>query len=101
MLSAHSVGGGIFYRTADYFSVKAYQAHRANVVIFQLVLGDRRWFIVGCYVAPDNASTIEDVVAAIYTRPRGEALLVVRNFNTELATPEVWEWDEVIAAALE
>ena len=50
---------------------------------------------------PDDASTIEDVVAAISKRPQGAAIMVVRNFNTKLAVPEVWEQDEGIAAVLE
>ena len=84
----HSVGVAIFYRTADHFSVEVFQSHRANVVSFQLVSGDRWWFIMGCYMAPDDASTIEDSVAAISKRPWGVVLLVVYNFNTNLAALE-------------
>ena len=46
--SAHSGGIAIFYRTADHFSVEAFQVHGANVVSFQLESGDRQWYIVGC-----------------------------------------------------
>ena len=35
-----------------------------------------------------NASTIEDVVAAIVKRPWRGALLVIGNFDTNLAAPE-------------
>ena len=97
---AHSGGVSIFYRAAEHFSVEAIQTHRANVVRFQLAPGDRRWYIVGCYLAPDNASTIEDVVAAIGKRPRGDMLVVVGDLNTDLAAPEVRKWDEGISAAL-
>ena len=48
----------------------------------------RRWYIVGCYLAPDDALIIEGVVAAIGKRPQGAALLVVGYFNTALAAPE-------------
>ena len=34
------------------------QTYTEKVVSFHLVLGDRRWFIVGCYLVPDNALTI-------------------------------------------
>ena len=30
-----------------------------NVIVFQLVTGARRWYIVGCYLAPDDTLTIE------------------------------------------
>ena len=50
---------------------------------------------------PDDASTIEDVIAATRQRPRGGALMVVGNFNTDLVAPEGQEQDgeivEVIA----
>ena len=98
--SAHSGAVAVFYRAVEHFSVEALQTYGANVVSFQLASGDRRWFIVGCYFAPDGASTIEDVVAAISKRPRGGALLVVSNFNTDLVVPEGRERDEGVAAAL-
>ena len=55
---------------------------------------------MGFYMAPYDASTIEDVFAAICNRPRGGALLVVSNFNTDLVVPEGRERDEGVAAAL-
>ena len=51
-------------------------------------------------MAPDDASTIENVVADIGMRPQGATLLVVGYFKTNLATPEGRDRDEVIAAAL-
>ena len=40
-------------------------------------------------MVPDEASTIEDVNMAIRQRPQGAALMVARNFNTDLAEPEI------------
>ena len=51
---------------------------------------------MGCYLTPDDASNIEDVVAAIGKPLRGAALLVVVNFNTNLAASEGRERDEGI-----
>ena len=59
-----------------------------NNISFQMTMGGLRWFIVGFYLAQYNASTIEDVAAAISQRLRGSTLLVVINFNTNLAAPE-------------
>ena len=42
---------------------------------------------MGCYLAPDNASTIEDIFMDISQRHQGATLLVVSNFNTNLAAP--------------
>ena len=55
---------------------------------------------MGCYLDPDDASTIDDVVAATRNRPRGGVLLVLGDFNTGLAASEGQERDEGIAEAL-
>ena len=52
-------------------------------------------------MAPDYASTIENVVAAFSQRPQGAALMVVGNFNNNLAAPEGQAWDEDFAAAMD
>ena len=90
----------MFYQTAEYFSVEALRIYSANVISFHLASGGLRWFILGFCLDPDNASTIEDVVAAISQRPRGGALLVVRDFNTDLAVPEGRVQGEEIAVAM-
>ena len=49
--------------------MEALQTYRSNVVSFHLKSGDRQWFIVGRYFSPDDALTLEDVVAAISHQP--------------------------------
>ena len=51
-------------------------------------------------MAPDYALPIEDVVADMGKRPRGDVMVVVRNFNTDLDAPEGREQDKVIVADL-
>ena len=46
--------------------------------------GRRRWYIIGCYIAPDDARTIERVVTALGDQPQGTALIVVGDLNTDL-----------------
>ena len=98
--SAHSGGVAGFYREAEHFTVESLQTYGVNFVSFQLALGERRWFIMRCYLAPDDTSTIEDAVAAISKRLRGAALLVVGYFDTDLAGPEGQERYKRIAAAM-
>ena len=64
-------------------AVEADQQFVPNVVSFQLATGARRWYIVGCYLAPDDTLTIESVVAALKERPRGSKLLVVGDFKAK------------------
>ena len=58
----------MFYRAEEHLSVEALQLYGTNVVSFQLALVGMRWYIVGCYLVSDNASTIEYVVVAISQR---------------------------------
>ena len=78
---AHIGNISVFYRVSEHFYVEVLQTYRTNVISFQLALGNRWRYIVGCYLTPYNASTIEDVVAAIGKQPEGVTLLVVVNFN--------------------
>ena len=100
VLSAHSGGVAMLYCAEEHFSVEALHLYGANVVRFQLASGGQRWYIAGRYLAPENATTIEVIVAAISQQPRGAALLVVGDFNTDLEAPEGQAWDEEIAVAM-
>ena len=52
--------GGIevFYRKAENFLLEALYLHGPNTVSFQVVTGQQQWHAVGCYISPDNSSTI-------------------------------------------
>ena len=66
---------------------------------FHLDTGKRQWYIVGCYLAPDNTLTIENFVAALKVRPWGAKLLVAGNFNVKLSKPEGnWRGEDIAAA---
>ena len=86
--SRHRGGVANFYHPAPHFAVEAVRNFGPNVIGFQLATGVRRWCIVGCYFAPDDTSTIEMVVKALRSRPKGAELLVVGDLNANLAVPE-------------
>ena len=96
----HRGGVAVLYRTALHFVVEAVQKFGPNAVGFQLATGERRWYIVGCYLAPDDALTIISVVAALKERPWGAKLLVAGDFNTNLLEPKGSGRGEEIAATL-
>ena len=51
---------------------------------FKVAMGARRWYIIGCYLAPDDTETIDRVVTALGDRPKGTALVVTGDLNTDL-----------------
>ena len=82
--SRHHGGVALFYRLAPHFAVEAVQKFGPNVIGFQLAKGARRWYIVGCYLAPNNTSTIERVLEALRGRPKGAELLVAGGITQTL-----------------
>ena len=80
--------------------MEAVQKFGPNVVGFQLATGARWWYIVGCYLAPNDTLTIESVIAALKKRPMGDELLVAGDFNANLLEPEGDRRGEYIAAAM-
>ena len=60
----------------------------SNVIGFQMATGSQRWYIIGCYLAPNDISTIYSVVAALKERTQGAAMLVGGDLNTTLTEPE-------------
>ena len=93
-------GVSIFYKESQQFVVESHQQNGQNFVIFQLVTGGLHYHLVGCYLAPRYASTLESVVAAIGQRPRGTDLLVVGDFNKYLELPDGHELKKVISTAI-
>ena len=98
--SRHRGRVAIFYRPSTLFAMEAVRQYGPNVMSFELWTGARRWYIIGCYLAPDDTSTIESVVAALKDRPKGTALVVTGDLNTELEEPENDRRGKEIAAAM-
>ena len=82
--SRHSGGIAMFYREGAGFAVEEVRPYGPNVLSFEVVSGRRRWYIIGCYLAPDDAQTIERVVTSLGDQPKGTALVVAGDLNTDL-----------------
>ena len=80
--SRHRGGIALFYREGADFAVEEVRPYGPNVISFEVVTGRRRWYIIGCYLAPDDARTIERVVTALGDQPGGTALVVAGDLNT-------------------
>ena len=83
-----------------YYSRRLLTIGTTNVLSFEVATGGRRCYIIGCYIAPDDARTIEQVVMALGYQPRGTALLVAKDFNTDLGETTSDGRGTEIAAAL-
>ena len=63
--SQHRGGVAIFHWQSPHFMVEAVRKYGPNVIGFQLATGARRWYIVGCYLAPNDTLSIERFVEAL------------------------------------
>ena len=98
--SRHRCGVAIFYRSGPNLAVEALKKFGPNVIGFQLAKGAHRWYIVGCYLTPDDTSTMERFVEALWSQPKGVELLVAGDLNANLTVPEGDRKAEDIAATL-
>eukprot|EP00978_Attheya_sp_CCMP212_P036150 scaffold161999_cov90-Attheya_sp.AAC.1 len=86
-------------RDSPHWQVEAYQAYCPNVLSFQLVSGQKRWYVVGAYVPPADTSTIEYVSKALDDRPEGVDPILIGDLNANLADPGSEREHEIAAAA--
>ena len=82
--------GGVvlFYRSTPHFVVEAVERCGPNVMVFQVETGERRWHIVGAYIAPEDKGTMETVIAAIGRKLPGAELMVAGDFNVDILALE-------------
>jgi hypothetical protein len=88
-------GISLFWRASDLYEVKEVELRGPNVLSFQLVLGATRYYIVGCYILPNNLTTLTHVKQAWMACPKGCLPIVLGDLNVNLATPRK-EQDETI-----
>ena len=61
---------------------------RLNVVSFTIIVGRKRWYVVGVYVSPNNQPTVYQVEQALAGDPAGVEMLMIGNINARLAQPQ-------------
>ncbi len=93
--SAWQGGISLFWRASDLYEVKEVELRGPNVLSFQLVLGATRYYIVGCYIPPNNLTTLTHVKQAWMACPKGCLPIVLGDLNVNLATLHK-EQDETI-----
>ena len=78
----------MFYRPSPRYAVEAIHKFGTNIIGFQLGTGERRLYIIGCYLALDDTLTIDSVLAAPKERPQGAKLLITGDLNINMENSE-------------
>jgi hypothetical protein len=48
----------LFWRASETYEIKVVEICIPNVLSFQLILGTTSWYIVGCFILPNNLTTL-------------------------------------------
>ena len=87
--SSHQGGVALCHRENENFEVEEHRFHGPNVVSFRLIIGGEGWYCIGGYIPPSEKSeeTLDQLRGAVGHRPKGFRLVVMGDFNVDLATP--------------
>ena len=85
MASIWNRGGvALFYQESPILAVKLMRQFGANIIACQMATGERRWYIVGCYLAFGDRATIQDAKESIAEWTSGTELIVLGYLNVDL-----------------
>ncbi len=96
--SAWQGRNSLFWRASETYEIEEVELRGPNVLLFQLILGATRWYIVGSYIPPTDQTTLTHVKQAWLACPKGclPILLLLGDLNANLAAPRR-EQDKTIA----
>jgi hypothetical protein len=78
------------------FEVEAVTIVSPNLLTFQLVTGEDRYFVMGVYIPPADTTGVDNLCVAWASRPTNWKPLLLGDFNIDLGTPRT-EREEIIA----
>jgi hypothetical protein len=86
--SPHQGGIGLIWREDhNGFEVKAIWPLTPNLMSFQLVMGDKRFYIMGIYIPPNCTSGVDDLRVAWEACPADCTPLIVGDLNIRFEDP--------------
>jgi hypothetical protein len=82
------------------FEVKAVTITSPNLLTFQLVTGEERYFMMGAYIPPADTMGVDDLRVAWAARPTNCKPLLLGDLNIDFRTPRT-KREEIIADFLD
>jgi hypothetical protein len=98
--SVHQGGIALFRQPNKSYEVEDWQICGPNVLLFTIVTDSQQFFVVGCYIPPNNLSTLQHIVQAWNECPHGHIPILLGNLNVNLRAPRD-DRDKQIAKAVE
>jgi hypothetical protein len=86
--SPHQGGIGIIWRDDhNGYEVKAVRPLTPNLISFQLVMGNERYYVMGIYIPPNFTTGVDDLRVAWEARPTDCTPLVIGDLNIWFEDP--------------
>ena len=98
--SAHQGGIALFWRPNKSYKVEDWHVRGPNVLSFVIVTGGQQFYAVGCYIPPNDLSTLPIIVQAWNECPSGHTPILLGDLKVNLRAPRD-DRDEQIAEAVE
>ena len=98
--SAHQGGIALFWRPDKSYEIEDWRVRGPNVISFVIVTGSARYYAVGCYIPPNDLSTLTWIEQAWNECPKGHIPVIFGDLNINLRAPRD-ERDETIAEMVE
>ncbi len=98
--STHQGGIALFWQPNKSYEVEDWQIRGPNLLLFTIVMGSQQFFAVGCYIPPNNLSSLQHIVQAWNECLRGHIPILLGDLNVNLRAPRK-DRDEQIAEAVE
>jgi hypothetical protein len=69
------------------YEVEDWRIRGPNMLSFVVVTGSQHFHVVGCYIPPNNLSTLPQVKQALNKCPQGHTPLLIGDLNVNLCAP--------------
>jgi hypothetical protein len=92
-LNKHQGGTALLWQPDhEAFEVEAVKIVTPNLITFQLVMGDKRYYVMGIYISPNDMEGGDDLWAAWEAFPENCTPLVMGNLNISVEQPGMNGW---------
>ncbi len=95
-VSVRQGGVTLFWKPNKLYEIKEWQVRGPNVITFVVVMGVERYYAVGCYILPNNLTTLTHVEGAWNDCPKRHIPILLGDLNINLVSPQNKQ-DEMIA----
>ena len=96
--SLHRGGVAVVWRAAKGWRVEITASFGPNVVSFLLMLGSRRFYVVGAYVIPNDMPAVHSVEQVLQVLPKGLEMILMGGLSVRLGNPRDKREEDLLAA---